>query len=78
MKKNVPLEEMEEYIVTKGIFAGLVFMGHPIVINNENRIWNDDSTGQCFPAADCLSAKYACTTLSEEKNNSRGFDAENS
>jgi hypothetical protein len=59
MKNNVPLEEMEEYMVISGICEGHVFMGHPIEINGEKRIWDDDSRGNSYPAANCLSVKYA-------------------
>jgi hypothetical protein len=50
---------MDEYLVTRGIFQGHIFVGHPVVINGENRIWDDDSRGNSYPASDCLSAKEA-------------------
>jgi hypothetical protein len=56
--KNLP-PNMEEYLVIKGIFEGHVFIGHPITINGEKRIWDDDSKGNSYPAENCLSAKEA-------------------
>lgn len=49
-------------------FPGLFFNGHEVVIGGENRIWNDDSQGQSFPAADCIdiSQKPEMTFGSEE------------
>lgn len=44
---------MKKYKVIKGIFDGLIFNGHQTTINNEKRIWNDDSTGQSFPFDNC-------------------------
>ena len=45
--------DMAKYIIMQGIFKGLRFNGTPIVISGEERIWNDDSQCQAFPAADC-------------------------
>lgn len=42
-----------KFKVIKGIFEGTVFNGHRIIINNEARIWNDDSQGQSFYESDC-------------------------
>jgi len=42
------------YKVITGIFEGTLFKGHETVINNEVRIWNDESRGQSFPASHCL------------------------
>ena len=36
------------------IMAGLIFEGTPIVINNTQRIWNDESQGQSYPEKDCI------------------------
>ena len=57
---------MTEYLVTKGTFEGHIFIGHPVVINNEERIWDDDTVGRSYPASDCLSADHA-KPLSEMK-----------
>lgn len=57
---------MAKYEVITGIFKGLKFNGFPIVINGESRIWNDDSTGQSFPAENCklVSDKWTKITWS--------------
>lgn len=50
---------MQEYIITKGILKGHIFMGHPVTINGEARIWDDDSNGNSYPADNCLSSDQA-------------------
>lgn len=40
---------MKNYIVTTGIFTGTIFNGTP----NNNRITNNDTIGQSFPAENC-------------------------
>lgn len=34
-------------------FYGKVFDGAPCVISGEKRIWNNETTGQSYPEADC-------------------------
>jgi hypothetical protein len=50
---------MKEYIIIQGILEGYIFNGHPVTINGEERIWDDDSIGNSYPAVNCLSADDA-------------------
>jgi len=49
---------MAKYKVISGIMQGRVFNGHPVTIDNELRIWNDDSSGQSFPDINCVRIWY--------------------
>jgi hypothetical protein len=45
---------MKYYEVIAGIFKGHRFRGHPITINGEARIWDEDSVGNSYPAVNCI------------------------
>jgi len=36
------------------IFYGRVFNGEPIIINNEHRIWNNETVGHSYSEKDCI------------------------
>ena len=49
---------MAKYKVITGIMQGLEFNGHPVNISGESRVWNEDSSGQSFPAENCVKIFY--------------------
>lgn len=58
---------MAKYKVITGIFEGKEFNGHSVNIAGESRIWNEDSTGQSFPAENCkeLTECEECHNITE-------------
>ena len=49
--------EIKTYKIIKGIFRGHIFKGHIVTINEEKRIWDDDSVGRSFPYYNCIEVK---------------------
>jgi hypothetical protein len=43
----------KQYRVISGMFKDHLFHGTPIKINGEDRIWDDDSDGNSYPAVNC-------------------------
>lgn len=44
----------KRYKVIAGIYMGHEFNGHPIIINHEERIWDNGTTGNSYPAQNCV------------------------
>ncbi len=44
-----------KFLVWQGVFEGHVFNGTPIFIDNERRIWDNDSLGRSYPSENCIS-----------------------
>lgn len=60
-----------KYIVNTGIFKDHVFNGHPIVISGEDRIWDDDSVGNSYPATNCSVLEVEDTSTNSRTEDER-------
>lgn len=45
---------MAKYKVISGTFKDHEFNGHPLNIEGESRIWDEDSSGRSYPADNCI------------------------
>lgn len=50
-----------KYQVITGIFKGLIFDGHPVRMDGEDRVWDNDTVGNSYPAVNCIQLKeFVC------------------
>ena len=53
------MDKMKLYFIFNGEEAGMVFMGIPVEVNCERRIWNTETANESYYACNCIETMIA-------------------